>query len=217
MQSLSYRKSCFVALVLACAAAPAQALATFETQVSGVNCGITDSSGTTVFSDCTALSFEATVLPGQTAFVRGTFSYHYTDDGLPITPTLLPTPFGVAATEPATFEAGVILFHYNCEQGAARFCSMTVPPGVFFSLSATPALPSMLILGLNQQSDDISGSFDVAVKVNLEPAGVLSYSTTLFFRADVFALSAPVPEPATIGLMAAGLLLGTALRRRRKT
>ena len=105
MQSLADRSSCFVAAVLACAAAPAQALATFETNVSGIGCGTTDGSGATVFSDCTSLSFAATVQAGQTAFVRGTFNYRYTDEGLPISPIFDAQAVALSAPvpEPATW------------------------------------------------------------------------------------------------------------------
>lgn len=215
MQSPTYRSSWFFAAVLAFTAAPAYALAVFEINTSGIRCGITDSSGTTTLSDCTSLSFAVTLQPGQSAFVSGTLTYHYTDDGLPIRPTPFPLVEGVPFREPITFEAGIIRFSHNCAD--ARACAFTVPPTVNFGFSSTPNVGPELILGFNQQSDDITGSIDVLVTASQSAATTLSYSTTLFFGAQASALSAPAPEPATIGPMASGLLLGGALRRRRKT
>jgi PEP-CTERM motif len=215
MQSRNYRSSWFLAAVLAFAAAPSHALATIETNVSGISCGITDSSGATMLSDCTSLSFAVTLQPGQSAFVSGTFSYRYTDDGLPMSPYLLPPTAFASFPVPATFETGVLLFNWNCANG--RVCSQLVPPGVDFGFPATPGLSLAQLLGYNDQSDDISGSFDVTVSASVSTTFPSAYSTTLFFDAQAFAFSAPVPEPATIGLMASGLLLGAALRRRRKT
>jgi hypothetical protein len=180
---------------------------TFDTNVSGISCGITDSSGT-VQSDCSTLSFAATVLPGQTAFLRGTLNYHYTDDGLPVPFASIPVSTGVSI--PVSFEAGVVLFTNNiCDP---RYCSDTVPPTVDFTGSPGPSTP--LLFGLNDQSDDLTGSIDLFVTVSVSANTALSYATTLFIGAQPIAISAPVPEPATLALMAGGLLLGCALRRR---
>jgi hypothetical protein len=209
MQTTSCRSSWVLSTVLAFVAAPAHALATIETNVSGISCGITDSSGATMLSDCSSLSFAVTLQPGQSAFLRGTLNYHYTDDGLPVRFTSVPITTGV--TFQTSFEAGLILFPNDlCDP---RFCGF-VPPSVSFASS--PTLRTPLILGQNEQSDDITGSVDMFATISQSVDARLPFSADLRIGGVPFAISAPVPEPATIGLLASGLLLGAALRRRRK-
>jgi hypothetical protein len=65
-------------------------MAVLETNFSNITCGETNAAGETFFSQCNGLSFAASVAPGETAFLRATLNYHYTDDGLP-----LPRPQGI--------------------------------------------------------------------------------------------------------------------------
>jgi hypothetical protein len=168
MQSLAYRSSWFLAAVLAFATAPAHALATIETNTSNITCGITDSTGASTFSDCSSLSFAVTLQPGQSAFLRGTLNYHYTDDGLPVPFTSFPITTGV--TFQTSFEAGLILFPNDlCDP---RFCGF-VPPSVSFSSS--PSLRTPLILGLNEQSDDIIGGVDMFALISQTADGNLPF------------------------------------------
>ncbi len=208
MQSTACRSSWFLAAVLAFAAAPAHALATLETNASNISCGITDSNGVTMFSDCSSLSFAVTPQPGQSAFLRGTLNYQCTDDGLPVPFVSIPITTGVAFQ--TSFEAGLILFPNDlCDPRFRGF----VPPSVSFSSS--PSLRTPLIPGQNEQSDDITGSVDMFATLSQTADGRLPFSATLSIGGLASAISTPVPEPATWALMASGLLLGCALRWRR--
>ena len=84
------------------------------------------------------------------------------------------------------------------------------------SFTGSPGTSSPLVLGLNDQRDDITGNVDLFVTVSQAANSGFGYSTTLFIGTQVVAISAPVPEPATLGLMAGGLLLSIAWHRRRK-
>lgn len=206
------------AAAVACAASlaplPALALVTLETTLSNISCGITDTAGASLFSDCTSLSFAASIDPGETAFLRATLAYHYTDDGL-----MLPSPRqfqinSLGSNSVVTFnEAAGLYVNSNLCDG--RFCAL--PPHV--RAEGTHFTP--LILGLNDQPDDITGSRELYVQVSslADLPFPMGYSTTLFLNAFSVVYSAPappVPEPATVSLMAAGLLvLGHLARRRR--
>jgi hypothetical protein len=192
-------------------ATPARAMVTLETNVSNISCGITRASGETFLSDCDTLSFAASILPGETAFLRSTLSYHYTDDGL-----LLNSPWQIQLDSnglsllPSLHEVGIVYLASNDCSGN-RYCQ--VPPDApdFKGVRFQP-----FILGLNDQPDDLTGSFDFFISMSLRPDSPRGgFSTTLFLSATPLAVSAPIPEPATVGLMAVGLLmLGGAVRRR---
>ena len=191
-------------------ATPARALVTLETKVSNISCGVTRASGETFFSDCAGLSFAASILPGETAFLRSTLNYQYSDDGL-----LLDSPWQVQLDPnglsllPSPHEVGIIYLTSNDCSGN-RHCA--VPPGgpSFSGVSFQP-----LILGLNDQPDDLSGSFDFFIAASLPADAPRGAAASLFLSYQPVAVSAPIPEPATLALMAAGLLaLGLGRRRR---
>jgi PEP-CTERM motif len=193
---------------------PAAALVTLETSISDIACGITDAAGLSRFGNCTGLSFAAVIDPGETAFLRATLHYHYTDQGLP-----LPTPMqfqvnSLGSNGIVTFnEAAGLYVNSNLCQG--RSC--TLPPHV----QAQGTLFAPLILGLNDQPDDLAGSRDMYIELTAlgDLPLPMSYSTTLFLHpfSIVFAPpAAPIPEPASVSLIGAGLIaLAWAKRRRR--
>jgi hypothetical protein len=189
---------------------PARAMVTLETNISNISCGITRASGETFLSDCDTLSFAASILPGDTAFLRSTLSYHYTDDGL-----LLNSPWQIQLDSngtrllPSTHEVGIVyLASSNCSGN--RYCQIPPDAPNFSGVTFQP-----FILGLNDRPDDLTGSFDFFISMSLPPDAPRGYATTLFLSNANVAVSAPIPEPATVGLMAVGLLmLGGAVWRR---
>ncbi len=191
-------------------AMPTHAAVTLDTTIADIRCGITSASGETLLGECNTLSFLAALRPGETAFLRSTLSYHYTDDGL-----LLDSPWpiqldpnGLLST-PSTHEVGIIyLISSDCS--ADRACP--VPPGGP-TISGVAFQP--LILGLNEQPDDLSGSFDFFIAASLRPDSPADYATTLSLSYTSVAVAAPIPEPTTVALMAAGLLALGLTRRRR--
>ena len=208
------RWSWFAGIVVAAACAvalPAQAMVTLETNFSNISCGETNAAGEAFLGDCDSLSFVASVAPGETAFLRATLNYHYTDDGLP-----LPSPQGIQLGASGSFmqvftESAVIyLGSSNCT--GDRACLNRYPPNVI--LGGTTFRP--LILGLNDQPDDITGSVDLFATLGIAADQTVGYSTNLFLSATPLVFSAPIPEPATVALMVTGLsALGLMARRRR--
>lgn len=206
------------AVAAACATAwtplPAAALVTLETSVSNITCGITDAAGLSRFGNCSSLSFPALIEPGETAFLRATLHYHYTDQGLP-----LPVPMQFQVNELGmngvmTFNEAAGLY-VNSNLCGGRHCP--IPPHVQVEGTLFPPL----ILGLNDHPDDLTGSRDLYVEVSAL-GGLpypMSYATTLFlypFSIVYAAPAPPIPEPATVSLIGAGLLaLGWLGRRRR--
>ena len=193
-------------------ALPAHAMVTLDTNFSNISCGETNAAGETFFSDCTGLSFAASVAPGETAFLRATLNYHYTDDGL-----ALPRPQGIQldasglrVQQVVTESAVIYLDSSNCTGSPA--CLSRFPPNV--ELGGTTFQP--LILGLNEQPDDITGSIDLFATLGVAANETVGYSTGLFLSATPLVFAAPIPEPAKVALMVAGLLaLGPLVRRRR--
>lgn len=200
-----------VALALFGLAMPAHAMVTLQANVSNISCGITRASGETALGDCDTLSFAASILPGESAFLRSTLSYHYTDDGL-----LLNSPWRIQLDSnglsllPSPHEVGIIyLASSNCSGN--RYCQIPPDAPSFSGVTFQP-----VILGLNDQPDDLSGSFDFFISMSLPAEAPRGYSTTLFLSATPVAVSAPIPEPATLGLMVSGLLALAFMTRRRE-
>jgi hypothetical protein len=187
--------------------APARAMVTFESSVTDIECGLSSAAGT-VFSDCDTLSFQATVTAGQTAFLRATLGYHYTDDGLE-----LPRPTEVQGDKfgfnwiPVTHEVGALYIGRNdC------FRSCPFPPNV--DVVGTPFAP--LMLGFNEVPDDITGSVPMFVQMSYPAGDVGGFSMNLSISPFFLPISAPVPEPGTWALLGAGLLVVGVLTRRRR-
>ena len=194
---------------LACwTSTPVAAEAMLNTSIANISCGITSPEGT-VMGECDTLSFAVSIAPGETAFLRGTLNYHYTDDGL-----RLPTPGGIQRDTLggmifSEYEMGAVhVISSFC--GGARFCGHPV----YLTETGLPFTP--LVLGQNDHPDDITGSLDVFVTIGF-PANLQGgWSGTLFIGASPQVLSAPVPEPAAVTLMGIGLLVtGIAACRRR--
>ncbi len=207
------KRRCFcwatiVAMWSACAfASPARAMVTFDVNISDLSCGKTNAAGQTFLSDCDTLSFAASIAPGDTAFLRASLNYHYTDDGL-----ALPQPTSIQgdrfgfSTIPVTHEAGAL---YVVRTDCYRTCPF--PPNV--DVTGTPFGP--LLLGYNEVPDDITGSLPLFVQMSLPADAAIGWSMELFLSPSPVTLAAPVPEPATLALTAAGLLaLGLRGRRR---
>jgi hypothetical protein len=207
-----------VVVAVACATSlaplPASALVTLETKLSDITCGITDAAGSSQFSNCTSLSFAASIDPGETAFLRATLNYHYTDSGLPLATPMQFQINSLGTNGVMTFNEAAGLY-VNSNLCDSRHC--TLPPHVRVEGTQFPPL----ILGLNDHADDLTGSRNLYVQLSslADLPFPMSYSTTLFLNpfSVVFAPpTPPIPEPATVSLMAAGLLvLGWLMRRRR--
>jgi PEP-CTERM motif len=196
-----------VGLVMALAiATPAHALVTFDSTVTDIECGMTSAAGT-VFADCDAPSFYASVTAGQTAFLRATLDYHYTDDGLE-----LPRPTAVQGDKfgfqmiPVTHEVGAL---YVSRPDCYRECPF--PPNV----AVTGTLFAPLMLGFNDVPDDITGSLPMFVQMSYPAGDAGGWTMTLSLTTFLLPISAPVPEPGTWALLGAGLLAGSFLSRRR--
>jgi hypothetical protein len=189
-----------VALVLG--ASSAKATTTLDWEISNISCGLFDSAfGTTLYGDCDSLSFNVRAFAGQTAFLRGTISYHYQDDGLPLSylARFQTDAFGGGTFAP--FEsAGLQATGSGCVR---PFCPNEEVFGVGFQTE---------ILGLNDHPDNFSGS--VTFETYASPS-LIPFSGKLFIEVKPIILSA-IPEPETLALMTCGLL-GIALRSLRRT
>jgi len=137
------------ALVLLMFSAPAAATATLTGSFMNAVCGITGPLGTTTVpcrQSTGGVDFQASLNPGETAFLDATLHFDYRDDGL----RLAPGHPGFVQLDAAGdhvrdlfVEAGVIYLFSNFCQG--RHCSF--PPGV--DASGTIGFPP-IVLGENE-------------------------------------------------------------------
>jgi hypothetical protein len=199
----------FVSVAALLPAGPVQALVTLDTQIVDIRCGVTSDAGT-AFSECSSPSFSAALAPGQTAFLSLTVDFHYTDDGLP-----LERPFAFQLDPnglnmlPVPYEAAVLYPQSNNCSGS-RYCR----PPPHLVLGGTGFAP--LVLGLNDEPDDIRASWDLSVTIGAAAGQPLGATADLFLGFTPVTVSAPIPEPATVALLGSGLA-ALAWRRRRRT
>lgn len=189
--------------------APAQALVTLDTQIVDIRCGVTSDQGTRL-ADCASPSFSAAIAPGETAFLSLGVEFRYTDDGLPLDhPSAFQLDPNGFQMLPVPSEAAVLYpFSNNCS--GSRYCR----PPPHLTLGGTGFAP--LVLGLNDEPDDISGRWDLSVTIGAVAGQPLGFSGDLFLGFTPVTVAAPIPEPGTIALLVAGMVaIGLRSRRRR--
>ena len=207
--------ACLLSALLAGAAGPARALATLDVWLDGYACSFTNAAGTVTPLGCegSMSTATATMAPGESVRVDAVVHYRYHDDGLPLDGAqwLVTEPVN-RLVRSVTQELGAIYV-----STAALVPRPGLPPGL--SSFGTSSLP--LILGENDQPDDLSGSFAVYSRYRTDVGSTTWWRATAVIAVTSQTYSgttAPIPEPGTWALTALGLaLVGAAGATRRRT
>lgn len=185
-----------------------------------------DLTGATTLSqrlDQTGSSFQAQYVPftvnsGETQTFHWNYSLTVADSGLPFTPTgpdlfgggdsysmcnhIFPTTCPPAPTGYESAFAQLIVGHVDA-RATPPFLNVVSDRLSF----ATPRGP---------ESDFISQSGTLEVRVSLADWGYPSYSSYFAVISDQWVIASPIPEPETYALMLAGLCSVSVARRRKK-
>lgn len=185
-----------------------------------------DLSGATTLShrlDQTGSSFEVQYVPftvnaGETQTFRWNYTITVADDGLPFTPT-------------GPDLSGEVDSYSMCNRISATTCP-PAPSGYESAFAqlivgyvdgrATPPFLDLAADGLSfatprgPESDFISQSGTLEVRVSLSGTSQPSYSSYFTVISDQWVIASPIPEPETYALMLVGLCSVGAARRRRR-
>jgi hypothetical protein len=192
------------------APSPALSKAVLTSSLVSVTCTLTTPAGTTVVP-CSTAGWSPTLEQGWTASMTATYSYSYTDDGLPTTPFLFQLNSFGGSFERATFEAGALYPRTSSGCAESRFgCGLT-PIFVYGGTRFEP-----LFLSNDDVPTNTSGTVSITTNATVTGPTPVPWTPRLFIETFELVNSVPaIPEPSTYALMLGGLCLVAAMSRRR--